>query len=46
VISEAISAALMAGADHASIRNSKLLERMADAVRVATDGVLGDPVEP
>ncbi|WP_239124713.1 TetR/AcrR family transcriptional regulator [Leptolyngbya sp. CCY15150] len=46
VISEDISAALMAGADHASIKNSKPLERMADAVRVATDGVLGDPVEP
>ena len=44
VISDDISAALMAGTDLTSIRNSKPLERMAHAVRVATGGVLGDPV--
>lgn len=46
VISDDISAALMAGADRTSIKNSKPLERMAHAVRVATGSVLGDPVEP
>jgi AcrR family transcriptional regulator len=44
VISEDVSAALMAGADPATIGNP--LERMARAVRVATGGALGDPVEP
>jgi AcrR family transcriptional regulator len=44
VISEDISAALMAGADPASLGNP--FERMARAVRVATGGALGDPVEP
>lgn len=44
VISEDVSAALMAGADRASIGNP--IGRMAHAVRVATGGVVGDPVEP
>ncbi|NOK57863.1 MAG: TetR/AcrR family transcriptional regulator [Chloroflexi bacterium AL-W] len=44
VISEDVSAALMAGTDLASIGNP--LERMARAVRVATGGTLGDPIEP
>ncbi|NJM21292.1 MAG: TetR/AcrR family transcriptional regulator [Richelia sp. SM1_7_0] len=44
VISEDVSAALMAGADRASIGNP--LKHMAHAVRVATGGVVGDPVEP
>jgi AcrR family transcriptional regulator len=44
VISEDVSAALMAGADRNSIGNP--IERMAHAVRVATGGVVGDPVAP
>ncbi|NHC37336.1 TetR/AcrR family transcriptional regulator [Scytonema millei] len=44
VISEDVSAALMAGADRASIGNP--IKHMAHAVRVATGGVVGDPVEP
>lgn len=44
VISEDVSAALMAGADPASLDNP--IERMARAVRVATGGVVGDPVGP
>jgi AcrR family transcriptional regulator len=44
VISEDVSAALMAGVDRASIGNP--LSHMAHAVRVATGGVVGDPVEP
>ncbi|MBH8552597.1 TetR family transcriptional regulator [Nostocaceae cyanobacterium CENA357] len=44
VISEDVCAALMAGADRASLGNP--IERMAEAVRVATGGVIGDPVEP
>jgi AcrR family transcriptional regulator len=44
VISEDVCAALMAGADRDSIGNP--IERMAQAVRVATGGVVGDPVEP
>jgi AcrR family transcriptional regulator len=44
VISEDVSAALMAGADLASIGNS--IKHMADAVRVATGGAVGDPVDP
>ncbi len=43
VISEDVSAALMAGAEPASLGNP--LERMARAVRVATGGALGDPVD-
>jgi AcrR family transcriptional regulator len=44
VISEDVCAALMAGVDRASLGNP--IERMAEAVRVATGGVIGDPVEP
>jgi AcrR family transcriptional regulator len=44
VISEDVSAALMAGSDRASIGNP--IRRMAHAVRVATSGIVGDPVEP
>jgi AcrR family transcriptional regulator len=44
VISEDVSAALIAGADPASIGNP--IGHMAHAVRVATGGVVGDPVEP
>jgi AcrR family transcriptional regulator len=44
VISEDVCAALMAGADRASLGNP--IERIAHAVRVATGGVVGDPVEP
>jgi AcrR family transcriptional regulator len=44
VISEDVCAALMAGAARSSIGNP--IERMAQAVRVATGGVVGDPVEP
>lgn len=44
VIREDVCAALMAGADRASLGN--LIERMTQAVRVATGGVVGDPVEP
>jgi MftR C-terminal domain len=44
VISEDVCAALMAGVDRDSIGNP--IERMAQAVRVATGGVVGDPVEP
>jgi AcrR family transcriptional regulator len=44
VISEDVYAALMAGVDRASIGNP--IERMAQSVRVATGGVVGDPVEP
>jgi AcrR family transcriptional regulator len=44
VISEDVCAALMAGADRASLGNP--IGRMAQAVRVATGGVIGDPVEP
>ena len=44
VISEDVSAALMAGADRASIGNP--LKHMAHAVRVATGGAVGDPVDP
>jgi AcrR family transcriptional regulator len=44
VISEDVSDALMAGTDRAVIDNP--LERMAHAVRVATGGAIGDPVEP
>jgi AcrR family transcriptional regulator len=44
VISEDVCAALMAGVDRASIGNP--IERMAQSVRVATGGVVGDPVEP
>ncbi len=44
VISEDVSAALMAGADRASLGNP--LGHMAHAVRIATGGVVGDPVEP
>lgn len=43
VISEDVSAAILAGVDRALIGNP--LERMARAVRVATGGVVGDPVE-
>ncbi|MBE9214105.1 TetR/AcrR family transcriptional regulator [Plectonema cf. radiosum LEGE 06105] len=44
VISEDVSAALMAGADRASIGNP--LKHMAHAVRVATGGAVGNPVDP
>jgi AcrR family transcriptional regulator len=44
VISEDVSAALMAGADRVSLGNP--IGRMAQAVRVATGGTVGDPVEP
>ncbi|NJN10078.1 MAG: TetR/AcrR family transcriptional regulator [Richelia sp. RM2_1_2] len=44
VISEDVSAALMAGADRTSIGNP--LKHMAHAVRVATGGAVGNPVEP
>jgi AcrR family transcriptional regulator len=44
VISEDVSAALMAGADRVSLGNP--IGRMAQAVRVATGGAVGDPVEP
>jgi AcrR family transcriptional regulator len=44
VISEDVCAALMAGADRASLGNP--IGRIAHAVRVATGGVVGDPVEP
>jgi AcrR family transcriptional regulator len=44
VISEDVSATLMAGVDRASIGNP--IGQMAHAVRVATGGVVGDPVEP
>jgi AcrR family transcriptional regulator len=44
VISEDVCAALMAGVDRASIGNP--IGRMAQSVRVATGGVVGDPVEP
>jgi AcrR family transcriptional regulator len=44
VISEDVSAALMAGADPTSIGNP--IAHMAHAVRVATGGVVGDPVDP
>ncbi len=44
VISEDVCAALMAGADRASLGNP--IGRMVQAVRVATGGVIGDPVEP
>lgn len=44
VIGEDVSTALMAGADPAMIDNP--LGRMAYAVRVATSGVVGDPVDP
>jgi AcrR family transcriptional regulator len=44
VISEDVSAALMAGADRASIGNP--IKHMARAVRVATGGAVGDPVDP
>jgi AcrR family transcriptional regulator len=43
VISEDISAALMAGTEPSSIGNP--FERMARAVRVATGGAFGDPVD-
>ena len=44
VISNDVSAALMAGTDPASVKNP--LGLMANAVRVATGGALGDPVDP
>jgi AcrR family transcriptional regulator len=44
VISEDVCAALMAGVDRVSIGNP--IGHMANAVRVATGGVVGDPVEP
>lgn len=44
VIGEDGSAALMAGADRAALGNP--IERIAHAVRVATGGAVGDPVEP
>ncbi|MEG4812587.1 helix-turn-helix domain-containing protein [Microcoleus sp. F8-D3] len=44
VIGEVGSAALMAGADRASLGNP--IGRIAHAVRVATGGAVGDPVEP
>jgi AcrR family transcriptional regulator len=44
VISEDVCAALMAGVDRASIGNP--IGRMAQSVRVATGGVVGDPVAP
>jgi AcrR family transcriptional regulator len=44
VISEDVCAALMAGADRASLGNP--IGRMVQAVRIATGGVVGDPVEP
>jgi AcrR family transcriptional regulator len=44
VISEDVSAALIAGADRTSLSNP--IGRMAQAVRVATGGAIGDPVEP
>jgi AcrR family transcriptional regulator len=44
VISEDVCAALMAGVDRASIGNP--IGRMAQSVRIATGGVVGDPVEP
>jgi AcrR family transcriptional regulator len=44
IISEDVCAALMAGVDRVSIGNP--IGHMANAVRVATGGVVGDPVEP
>lgn len=44
VLNEEIGAAVLAGVDRTSLSNS--LERVASAVRVATGGRLGDPVEP
>jgi hypothetical protein len=44
VIGEDGSAALMAGVDRAALGNP--IERIAHAVRVATGGAVGDPVEP
>jgi AcrR family transcriptional regulator len=44
VIGEDGSAALMAGVDRAALGNP--IGRIAHAVRVATGGVVGDPVEP
>jgi len=44
VISEDISAALMAGADPTSLGNT--LGQMARAVHTATGGAVGDPVDP
>ena len=44
VISEDVSTALVAGTDPASLKDS--LQHMARAVRVATGGAIGDPVEP
>jgi AcrR family transcriptional regulator len=44
VIGEDGSAALMAGVDRAALGNP--IGRIAQAVRVATGGVVGDPVEP
>lgn len=44
VLNEEIGAAVLAGVDRTSLGNS--LERIASAVRVATGGRLGDPVEP
>lgn len=44
VISEDVSAALMAGDDRDSIGNP--IKHMAHAVRVATGGAVGDPVDP
>lgn len=44
VISENVSAALVAGSELASIKNS--LQYIARAVRVATGGAIGDPVKP
>lgn len=43
VINEDVGAALMAGADPATFSNA--LERMAHAVRVATGGAIGDPID-
>ncbi len=43
VLNEDIGAAVLAGANAASIGNA--LERVARAVRVATGGVVGDPVD-
>ena len=44
VISEDVSAALMAGADPTSLGNT--LGQMARAVHIATGGAIGDPVDP
>jgi AcrR family transcriptional regulator len=44
VISEDVSTALMSGADRASIGNP--IRHIAQAVRVATGGAVGDPVDP